>query len=304
MIEKHKVEIASLLFSNEFPIRFSQHDFLVEHRIEGKSANVYEVTLLADNIKFAVKVFDGQWQKREIGVYHDYLGAKELLAPKLIFADKSERFLVLEWLDGYSSPKTHSQLEFDALANWLIAKYSYFKNLNKGKLVNSIEKISWLIDNPVEVLKKSSSVVFQSELKELVRKADQIKENLIEIDRRKLPMVFDHNDLEIQNIMQNNKGVVRIIDWANLTKFYGFFDFAQFKKNLFLAKKENAYLDYQQRFIEITGIKDFEQLVSLFAIIKEIQLLAYYLENNNMRIRDQEIAQSFNVINRELQILF
>ena len=44
MIEKHKVEIASLLFSNEFPIRFSQKDFLVEHRIEGKSANVYEVT--------------------------------------------------------------------------------------------------------------------------------------------------------------------------------------------------------------------------------------------------------------------
>lgn len=44
MIEKHKVEIASLLFSNEFPIRFSQQDFLVEHRIEGKSANVYEVT--------------------------------------------------------------------------------------------------------------------------------------------------------------------------------------------------------------------------------------------------------------------
>jgi|GEM_PF-3902501 len=292
-------KIESILFGEEFPIKLEREKPDLTYMPQGKASDVYKVELPKNKVTYAVKLFKPeQWQAREADIYEKYLAISKLGAPKLIFADKPKGVLVLSWINSDGN-----DINFDRLANWLTDKYLHFKTLFQGQAIDIQKNIGWMLLDPISKIGKSLNFSSIEAIQTAFRNKESIKDRLLVVYNLGLPTVLDHADLELQNIISSSSSIY-IIDWANAVKSLGFVDFAQFKKLLRESDKLSFYGHYEQKFSKLLNIKpeEFAELVSLFAVIREIQLLAYY-QDNNIDIEDQRVLSSAEILQEELSLL-
>lgn len=294
-----QAKIEDALFGEQFPIRLDKEKFTATFMPQGKSSDVFKVELPGNKITYAIKIFNPeQWQAREIDIYEKYLTVSALGTPELVFASKPKGILVLSWIKA-----SVSNLEFNQLANWLTSKYSYFIALFEGQSIDIGKNIGWMLLDPIS--KVSQSVGFSSieVVQAVIRNKDLIRDRLLEAYDLPLPIVLDHADLELQNIISSDNAIY-VIDWANAVKSLGFIDFAQFKKLLREADQMDLYESYEQTFSRLLGmeLRELAHMVSLFAVIREIQLLAYY-QGSDVDMQDPRITSSVAVLQAELGLL-
>lgn len=294
-----QAKIEDALFGEQFPIRLEKERFIATFMPQGKASDVYKVELPRNKITYAVKIFNPeQWQAREIDIYEKYLTVSALGTPELVFANKPGGILVLSWINSDGS-----NLNFDQLVSWLTRKYSHFKTLFEGQTIDIKKNIGWVFLDPLAKISESVELSNIEAIQVVIKNQDLMKRRLLEAYALPLPIVLDHADLELQNIISSDNSIY-VIDWANAIKSLGFIDFAQFKKLLREAEQMDLYETYEQSLSRLLGIesKDFARMVSLFAVIREIQLLAYYRESN-VEIHDSRIVSSILVLQDELRLL-
>lgn len=296
---KQLAKIESILFSAQFPIRLKREQPVITYMPQGKASDVYKVELPKNEVTYAVKVFNPeQWQAREIDIYEKYLIASALGTPKLIFADKSDGILILSWINTNSK-----DIDFDQLKNWLTDKYLHFKTLFEGQKIDIQKNIDWMFLNPISKIGKSVEFSNIEAIHVAFKNRNSIKNRLLDAYKLSLPIVLDHADLELQNIISSDNSIY-VIDWANAVKSLGFIDFAQFKKLLREADRLGLYERHEQKLSKLLNIKlgEFAQQVSLFSVIREIQLLAYY-QDNNIDMEDPRFVSSVAILKDELRFL-
>jgi len=292
-------KIESILFGKKFPIKLEKETLKLTYLLQGKTSEVYKVELAQNRTTYAIKVFNPeQWQVREIDIYKKFLICSPLNIPKLIFSNKSEGILVLSWIESSSR-----NVDFNQLSNWLTIKYLFFKNNLDGNSINIHKNISWMILDPISKISKLSEYSNIKIIHNIIKNKELICEKLLDTYMLKLPIVLDHADLEIPNILSTQDHIY-IIDWANAIKSLGFIDFAQFKKLLRENNKIGLYKLYEKKFSKLLNlnIKEFTCIISLFAIIREVQLLSYYA-SNNIKVKDSRVTSSILILQEESRFL-
>lgn len=292
-------KIESILYSKQFPINLEREQVFATYMPQGKASDVYKVELPKNRITYAVKLLDpNQWQLREIDLYLDYLPQNTLNTPELIYANKSEGILILNWIEPIN---TH--LDFKEISNWLTKKYTYFKETLKDETIDFDNNLKWMILDPISKIREENKYLSADQLNTLINNIEDIKTKLSEVYALSLPIVVEHADLEAKNIINSSSGIY-IIDWANAFKSFGFVDFAQFKKLLRQHNKFDTYKMYESNFSELVGlnIEEFSNITSLYAVIREIQLLAYFQERNK-ESQSESVQTSILILAEELKKL-
>jgi Ser/Thr protein kinase RdoA (MazF antagonist) len=259
----------------------------------GKESSIYKVTDQNDKC-VVVKIPKTDWQKREIRVFDEYLSKLNITTPKLLGEYKDE-VLIIEFLNGYTTLNEFSLNELTVLMNWIVTKHKKSKEIFVDETRSLSKHVDWMINDPIKRILSDISVSTDIKSK-LTRLKPKLVETLNTVD---LPLVLDHCDLEAQNLLFNSKrDKVYVVDWANAIKSPGFFDISQFRK-LVRQYFPSKAADLTTQLMEEVGYTKpkHQDLLEVFMLTKEIDLLSYYLRDRNKN-RDfkKEIAYSRDLI--------
>lgn len=283
--------IKKILRQDDFPLKIGLNSLVITKLEGGKASDVFKVSDI-NGISLAVKIPKTDWQRREIHVYRDYLSKTHIDAPQYIF-EYNNSVLFIEWINNHKTAETLSLPNLITLKDWIVNKHKESLLLFKNEGVDLSKHISWMINEPINRLVKNDDLDLGMKSSLIKNKSKLIK--LIENVRS--PMVLDHCDLEIQNLLFNeDSSSLCVIDWANAIKSPGFFDIAQYRK---LAQKHTSTQADKliHDLFEEVGLNENKHiyLLNIFAYLKEIMLLDYYLvKNKNSFLK--EIAYSKKVI--------
>lgn len=289
--------IKKILRQDDFPLRIDLNSLVITGLEGGKASSVFKISD-KKGVSLVVKIPKTDWQRREIHVYRDYLSKTHIDAPRYIY-EHNNSILFIEWIVNYKTVEKMSLSNLITLKDWIVNKYKESLLLFKNEKVDLSKHISWMIEEPVKRLIKSDDVGLNVK-KALVKN----KPKLIKmIENVGLPVVLDHSDLEIQNLLFNkDSSSLYVIDWANSIRSTGFFDVAQYRK----LAQEYAPTDAERLthdLLEELSLNQnkYKYLVNVFAYLKEIMLLDYYLiKNKNSFLK--EIVYSKKVVSCSLSL--
>lgn len=286
--------IKKIFRQDDFPLKIDLNSLVITKLEGGKASDVFKVSDI-NGISLAVKIPKTDWQRREIHVYRDYLSKTHIDAPRYIY-EHNNSVLFIEWIVNYKTVEKMSLSNLITLKDWIVNKYKESLSLFKNEKVDLSKHISWMIEEPVKRLIKNADIDLNVKKALVKNKPELIKI----IENIGLPMVLDHSDLEIQNLLFNkDSSSLCVIDWANAIKSPGFFDIAQYRK---LAREHTSTQANKliHDLLEEVGLDENKHiyLLNVFAYLKEIMLLDYYLiKNKNSFLK--EIAYSKKVISYE-----
>jgi len=285
-----EAKIKKALLSNP-DIGIDANNITITSLLGGKESSIYKVTDKKGK-SVVVKIPKTDWQKREIRVFKEYLSKFTINTPEFL-GDDNDEILIIEFLDDYHNSKKLSLNELELLKNWIVAKHKKSKALFKDIPTSLSKHIDWMIKNPISHI--TSCDELSGDVKEkLTKLGPRLVDMLETID---LPLVLDHCDLEVQNLLfnsENNK--ICVIDWANAIKSPGFFDIAQFKKlaKQYVLDKADDLISGLMKEVEYSEYSD---LLEIFSLIREINLLSYYLKRRGKNYK-KDIEYSCNIITK------
>ncbi len=257
----------------------------------GKESSIYKVTNQNDKC-VVVKIPKTDWQKREIHVFRDYLSKLDISTPRFL-GEYNNEVLIIEFLEDCKTLNKLSLSELKLLREWIINKHSKSCKLFTNESRSLLKHAEWMVNHPIKQILSNKSI--ESDVK---GKLLELQPNLLKaLDKIDLPMVLDHSDLEIQNLLfDTKKEDVCVLDWANAIKSPGFYDIAQFRK---LARQyvSNDADSLVSELMKEVGLADNNDLLETFALIKEINLLSYYLKERGVeKDNKSEIDYARNII--------
>jgi len=268
-----EAKIKNALLNSGLLIETDSKNLKITPLLGGKESSVFKVT--GQNGKSViVKLPKTDWQKREIHVFKDYINKLDINSPKFL-GEQNNEVLILEFLDKCSNLDSLSLSELELLLDWIATKHEQSRKLFKEEPRSMSKHIDWMIREPFSQIVGSKNM--DADIK---KKLTEIQPKLITVLKEvDLPLVLDHSDLEIQNLLFNSKrDTVYVVDWANAIKSPGFFDITQFRKlaREYAPNKADSLMEELLNKLNLNEVKH-RSLLEYFSTIKEIGLLSYYL---------------------------
>jgi serine/threonine protein kinase len=298
---EYQKRILEIFGSLDFPSEYRNAQFSMTWHPEGKTTKVFELKFADGRSPLAVKLFEsGQKHNREIGIYKNYLQGSGLDTPNVIYSDESETCLILQWLEGYQQCDSYAEVDFEGLTNWIHKKYDYFSKLSPISIKLDVRKqFEWMISDPFKTLESSYKQTQHSAVGNLLSITTKIKNSYLKIAGKNYPVILEHGDLEPQNILRDEAGNQKYIDWAAAFRSFGLADIAQLRRSMLLASRLGDFGKLSERLTQNFDTHFLYEVV-VFMLIKEALVITYCVENKTIGPESALYLESLKVIEQIL----
>jgi len=243
--------------------------------------NAYHSKFITEKVLEDGVVFEKHYKNseglNEIKVYEEILQHDELLlAPKLI--SSSEENLILT-IGKYTQVSKIDSTEIDQLQDWLIYKYSHFKQsnllLDKGLNIKRYNKPK--VDYLLEIFPKGIVPEILSNQKLLALMIPQLAS---------LPFTLSHGDIRRENILLDDKHNIVICDWVLASISNGLIDTFMFLE-LVRHNDPESYgerLNLLENSLQLQNLECLVRYEGLLHYLSEIQYFSLFLSTNDMLV--------------------